>query len=123
MSFCTEWVKRFVHVRLYCIFRNLKSISKMSTLPPPGKISADANGKEVWGHSGESLSITAVRNTAERSFCKLRPIKTFYRSTTTNERLTNLAMMSAESETAKILDMTELTKKFAFFKTRKKSFS
>jgi len=31
----------------------------------------------------------------------------------TDERLTNLAIMSIESETAKILDMTELTKTFA----------
>jgi len=35
----------------------------------------------------------------------------------TNEMLTNLAMMSIESETAKIVDMTELTKTFAFLKT------
>jgi len=35
----------------------------------------------------------------------------------TDERLTNLAMISIESETAKILDMTELTKIFAFLKT------
>jgi len=49
---------------------------------PPGKIYADANGKGAWGHSYESLRITAVRNTAKRSFSKLRLIKTFHRSTT-----------------------------------------
>ena len=38
----------------------------------PGKISADAHGKGVWVHSDESSPITAVRNTAERSFSKLR---------------------------------------------------
>jgi len=32
----------------------------------------------------------------------------------TNERLTNPAMMSVESETANLLDMTELTTTFAF---------
>jgi len=41
----------------------------------------------------------------------------------TDERLTNLAVMSIESETAKTLDMTEITKSFAFLKTWKKSFS
>jgi len=41
----------------------------------------------------------------------------------TDERLTNLAMISIKSETAKTLDLTELTKTFAFFKTWKKSFS
>jgi len=61
--------------------------------------------KRGLGHSTESLPITAVRNTAERSFGKLRLIKTFHRSTMTDERLTNLAMMSLESETVKTVDM------------------
>jgi len=41
----------------------------------------------------------------------------------TDERQTNLAMISMESETAKTLDMTEMTKLFAFLKTWKKLFS
>jgi len=41
----------------------------------------------------------------------------------TDERLTNLAMISTESETAKTLHMTELTKIFVFLKTWKKPFS
>jgi len=41
-----ETVKRFVNTRLHCNVSNLKMISKskMLTLHPPGKISADANG-------------------------------------------------------------------------------
>jgi len=35
----------------------------------------------------------------------------------TDEKLANLAMKSIESELVKILDMTELTKTFAFLKT------
>jgi len=51
-------------------------------------------------------------------------IKTFHRSTMTDERLTHLAaMISVESETAKTVDVTELTEIFAFLKTSKKSFS
>jgi len=41
----------------------------------------------------------------------------------TDERLTNLAMISIESETAKTLDVIELIKASASLKTRKKSFS
>jgi len=41
----------------------------------------------------------------------------------TDERLTNPATISIESETAKTLDITELTETFAFLKTLKKSFS
>jgi len=121
--FCIEWAKRFVNVRLHCIVSNLKSISKMSTLSPLGKISADANAMGAWDHSNESFPINAVRNTAEQSFSKLRLIKTFHRSNMTDERLLKVAMTSTESGTAKILDITELTKIFAFLKTLKMSFS
>jgi len=37
----------FVYVHLRCIANKLKKISKMSTLPSPGKISADAH-VDVW---------------------------------------------------------------------------
>jgi len=47
----------------------------------------------------------------------------FQRSTTSDEKVTNLAMISIESELAKTLDTTELTKTFSFLKTWKKSFS
>jgi len=40
-----------------------------------------------------------------------------------DEKLTNLAMISIESEISKTLDMTELTITFAFLQTWKKSFS
>ena len=122
MSFCADRVKCFVKVRLHCIVNNLKRISEMSTLPlpSPGKISADTHGKGTWDHSNESLPIATVRNTAERSFSKLTLIKAFHRSSMADESLTNLAMMSIESETAKKLDMNELTKTFAVLKTWKK---
>jgi len=77
------------------------------------------HGKGAWGHYNESLPIPAIRNTAERSFNKLRLIETFHRSTMTVEKLTNLAVISVESETAKICDVFELTKTFAFLKTWK----
>jgi len=41
----------------------------------------------------------------------------------TDEMLTNLAMISIKRETAKILDVTELTETFVFLKTWKNSFS
>jgi len=94
----------------------------MSMLPPWKKF-CGRPWKGAWDHSNESLPFTAVRYTAERSFSKLRLIKTFHRSTITDERLTHLTMISIESETAKTLDMTEVTEIFAFLKTWKKSFS
>jgi len=47
-------------------------------------------------------------------------VKTFHRSTMTDERLTNLGIISIESETAKILDMIELIKTSASLKAKKK---
>jgi len=38
-----ERVKYFVNVYLHCTVSNLKMISKMSTLPPPGRTSADTH--------------------------------------------------------------------------------
>jgi len=57
---------------------------------------------QVWVTT-HYLRTPGLRNTAERSFSKLRLIKTFHRSTMFDEMLTNLAMMSVESETAKII--------------------
>ena len=42
-----ERVKRFVYVNLRCIVRNLKRISKISTLLPPWKNFADAHGHKL----------------------------------------------------------------------------
>ena len=67
--------------------------------------------------------LNALRNTVERRFSKVKLIKKFHRSTMTEERLTNLGIISIESETAKRLDMTELTKIFASLKTRKNPFT
>ena len=54
-----------------------------------------------WGNHNESLPIIAVRNIFERSFSKFNVIKTFHRSSMTDDGLTNLEMMSIESETIK----------------------
>jgi len=63
------------------------------------------------------LPITAVCNTVEWSFCKLQLIKRFTDQLLTDEGLTNLAMTSIESETAKTLGMTELIKNICIFES------
>jgi len=69
------------------------------------------------------LTVPVIVATAERIFSKMKLIKSFHRSNMPHERLTNMAMISTESETAETLDMTELIKPFASLKARKKSFS
>nr|XP_047127327.1 uncharacterized protein LOC124805789 [Hydra vulgaris] len=59
---------------------------------------------------------------AERSFSKLKLIKTFHRSTMVDERLSSLAMLSIENEVARKLSYEGLINKFARMKTRRKPF-
>ena len=42
-----ETVKRFADVHFHCIVSTLKNISKMSMLPAPWKISADAHASDI----------------------------------------------------------------------------
>jgi len=68
---------------------------------PPGNVSADDYRTGVGAilmKVFRSLLYAVLRN-----FSKLRLIKAFHRSTMTDERLTNMAMISAESDTAKIV--------------------
>ena len=56
---------------------------------------------------------------AERTFSKLKLIKNYLRSTMKQQRLTALAMISIELETAQALDRSDLVKKFAGMKVRR----
>jgi len=58
----------------------------------------------------------------ERSFGKLKPIKTFHRSTTKDDRLTLFSLISIESVCVRSLDYNDIIDIFATAKARKKSF-
>ena len=59
------------------------------------------------------LTIPVTVASAERSFSKLKPIKSYLRSKMQQSRLTNLAILSTENKSTKTLDTSELIKKFA----------
>ena len=59
---------------------------------------------------------------AERSFSKLQLIKTFYRSTVMDARLTSLATISTESSSVRDLDLDRIIDVFAAEKARRKTF-
>ena len=61
--------------------------------------------------------------TAERSFSKLKIIKNYLRSTMGQNRLSNLAIISIESDLLKELDTQDLIKQFAKTKARKAQFT
>lgn len=59
------------------------------------------------------LSIPVTAASAERSFSKLKLIKTYLRSTMSQTRLANLAIVSIENIEAKALDVSNLIQQFA----------
>lgn len=59
------------------------------------------------------LTIPVTVASAERSFSKLKLIKTYLRSTMSQERLNGLAMLSIEKEMVEQLDYTKLIDIFA----------
>jgi len=63
-----------------------------------------------------SISVNAG---CERSFSKMKLIMTYLRSTMTEGRLTNLAILSIERETVEQVDFTKLIENFAAVRARK----
>ena len=59
------------------------------------------------------LTLPVTVASAERSFSKLKLIKTYLRSKMKQARLTNLAILSIEHLEAENLDKAELVRKFA----------
>ena len=68
------------------------------------------------------LRICVSVASCERSFSKLKLIKSYLRSTMSQVRLTNLAMLSIEHEVAKSIDFDSVISKFASYKARKSRF-
>ncbi|XP_022904574.2 zinc finger MYM-type protein 1-like [Onthophagus taurus] len=68
------------------------------------------------------LTLPVSVASAERSFSRLKLIKTYLRSTMTEERLVGLATISIEQELAYNLDLCELISLFAQEKARKVAF-
>ena len=67
-----------------------------------------------------TLPVTVA--SAERSFSKLNLIKNFLRSTMTQERLNDLAVLCIESELTREVEFTSVIKAFALKKARKVKF-
>ena len=68
------------------------------------------------------LTLPVTVATCERSFSKLKLVKNYVRSITSEERLSDLAMLSIENERAKKLDISKVVDIFAQEKARKGKF-
>jgi len=65
------------------------------------------------------LTICVSVASCERSFSKLKLIKNFLRSTMSEDRLNNLAILSIERKTASEIDFDNIINKFSSMKARK----
>ena len=63
--------------------------------------------------------LTVIAASEEPSFSKLKLIKNFMRSTMIQDRLTDLAVLSIESELARTVDFKDIIHDFADMKARK----
>ncbi|XP_047121253.1 uncharacterized protein LOC124804921 [Schistocerca piceifrons] len=76
----------------------------------------------IWITLRILLTIPVTVASGERSFSKLKLIKTYLRSTMSQTRLTSLASLSIENEVAENLDFANLIRDFADRKARKVKF-
>ena len=83
-------------------------------------------GKDVFPNLRTALQILLTVSVSvascERSFSKLKLIKTYLRSTMTQERPTNLAILSIEKTTFESISYDEIIDEFAERKARKINF-
>lgn len=76
----------------------------------------------LWVALRIMLTIPVTVATGERSFSKLKLIKTYLRSSMAQERLNSLAILSIENDIVKMIDVERAIKTFADLKSRKKMF-
>lgn len=65
------------------------------------------------------LTFPVTVASGERSFSKLKLIKTYLRSTMSQERLSNLAILSIENKMTQTINFDDVIENFASIKSRK----
>lgn len=77
----------------------------------------------IWTALRIFVTIPVTVAKGERSFSKLKLIKTYLRSTLAQDKLSDLALLSIENDIAQALSYEEIIKKFANAKVRKQRFT
>ena len=59
-----------------------------------------------------AVTLPVASASCERSFSRLKIVKTFLRNSITSERLSNIALLSIESKRVEIIDLNSFVDKF-----------
>ena len=99
---------------------NLKNLNAVNTLNALKGNTASFPNLSIALRILLTMPVTVA--SAERSFSKLKQIKNYLRTTMSQQRLCNLAIITIENDIYNDLDVNELIKNFASVKVRKVSF-
>lgn len=101
---------------------NLKGIKEFAHFLIVENDTLASNFAEVYTALILFLTLPVTVASSERSFSKLKVIKNYLRNCCSQNRLSNLALLSIEAKEAAAMDKTELIKVFAETKSRRKQF-
>lgn len=96
----------------------VSTIADMLVTVPMAKDVFSEIDKILWLY----LTISVITCTAERSFSSLRHIKTYLRSTMSEENLNNVLLLHVHKEETDTLNVTEIARLFVSANTRREDF-
>jgi predicted transport protein len=107
--------------------KKAKQNGKKLDFPPKGLLKyISSMGLEAYGTLAITLQILMTLPVSvasfERSFSKMKLIKSCVQSTMSQDKFTNLAILSVENEVASSIDFGDVIKDFAAIKSRKVQF-
>jgi hypothetical protein len=136
MEYCSQ-LQSFLEYKEYCdiygdeLFQELRHLKTLLSKDVTKSIDILNTIKSYWEEGGFQTVWVAYRilliipvtvASAERSFSKLKLIKTYLRTTMSQERLSGLAMISIENEYLDKLNYDDLIEEFASKNARKSNF-
>lgn len=101
---------------------NIKSVKDLLKFIIVDNYSSSSSFTEIITLCFLYLTIPVTVASAERSFSKLKLIKTYLRNSMNQNRLSSLAMLSIENNVARSIDLQKIIKIFATAKSRKEAF-